>query len=122
MFELTVQTSFAAAHQLRGYEGKCENLHGHNWKLDVVLTAAETDHLGMVVDFNDVKATLDAILEKLDHRFLNDLDPFREVNPTTENVARLIFNQLGPRLPSGVTVKKVTAWESDRCGASYYED
>jgi len=122
MFELTVQPSFAAAHQLRGYEGKCENLHGHNWKLDVVLTAAETDHLGMVVDFNDVKATLDAILEKLDHRFLNDLDPFREVNPTTENVARLIFNQLGPRLPSGVTVKKVTAWESDRCGASYYED
>lgn len=121
MFELTVQMSFAAAHQLRGYEGKCEKLHGHNWKLDVVLAAPETDRLGMVLDFNDVKATVNAVVEKLDHQFLNDLDAFREANPTTENVARLVFDELGPRLPSSVKVKKVTAWESDHCGASYDE-
>ena len=122
MFELIVQASFAAAHQLRGYEGKCENLHGHNWKVDVILAAPETGRLGMVLDFTDVKATVNAVLERLDHTFLNELDAFREVNPTTEHVARWVFQELGRQFPSGVQVKQVTAWESDHCGASYRED
>jgi len=119
MFELTVRTEFAAAHCLRGYKGACEKLHGHNWKIDVVLRSARLDKLGMVMDFKEVKAALAQITGTLDHRLLNDLPPFRKANPTSENVARFIADRLAKRLPRGVRVKSVTSWESDRCGATY---
>lgn len=119
MFELVIKTEFAAAHRLREYEGACENLHGHNWKIDVVLQADRLNGLGMVVDFKEVKAHLDEILDELDHAFLNDLERFKKVNPTTENIAKSICEELGRRLPEDVRVKSVTSWESDRCGATY---
>ena len=119
MFELTVRTEFAAAHRLRGYKGACEKLHGHNWKVDVVIEAARLDKLGMLMDFKDVKAVVDDILDKLDHELLNDLPPFRKVNPSSENIAKFIARELAKRLPRGVQVKSVTSWESDRCGATY---
>lgn len=121
MFELIVETDFAAAHSLRGYQGKCESLHGHNWKVQVVLSAEKLDSLGMVLDFKDVKAAVNEVLEAFDHKNLNDLAYFEEVNPTTENVSRVLYDKLSKKLPEGVSVCKVTTWESDRCGASYFE-
>lgn len=119
MFELIIQTDFAAAHRLRGYKGACEKLHGHNWKLDVVLQSDRLNELGMVVDFQEVKVALKDILAEFDHSFLNDLARFKTVNPTTENIAKAVAQELAKRLPRGVRVKSVTSWESDRCGATY---
>ena len=119
VFELTIRTEFAAAHRLREYEGACENLHGHNWKIDVVLQADRLNRLGMVVDFKEVNAHLNEVLGELDHAFLNDLERFKNTNPTTENIAKSICEELAGRLPQGVRVKTVTSWESDRCGATY---
>ncbi len=121
MFELMVEADFAAAHSLRGYQGECENLHGHNWKVQVVLSAKKLNGLGMVLDFKDVKGMIGEILEAFDHKNLNDLADFKEENPTTENVSRALYAELSGRLPKDVLVRKVTVWESDRCGASYFE-
>ncbi len=118
-YELTVEDHFAAAHNLREYEGECERLHGHNWKVEVRLGADELDELGMVVDFRVVKAALGDILGRLDHEYLNETAPFDTLNPTTENLCRHVAEQLGGRLPSYVRVRRVTCWESDRCSASY---
>ena len=119
MYELLFKTHFAAAHNLRGYKGSCERLHGHNWKVDIVLRADRLDRLGMIVDFREIKANVNGLLAELDHQYLNELPAFEEANPTTENVARWILENLGGRLPDGVEIHKVTAWESDNCGASY---
>jgi len=119
MFELVVKTEFAAAHRLREYEGACENLHGHNYKIDVVLRGERLNDIGMLIDFKDVKAALAEIVGRLDHVFLNETKPFDEVNPTAENVAKHISEQVAAAMPDGVAVKSVTVWESDRCGATY---
>jgi len=118
-YELIMQGEFAAAHRLREYDGNCERLHGHNWKVDVVLRGENLDKLGMVLDFRDAKRLLNQVLDELDHSYLNELEAFRQQNPTTENVARVVYDALAARLPDGVTVARVTAWECDHCGASY---
>lgn len=120
MFELVVQAHFAAAHKLRGYKGQCEKLHGHNWRVDVYLRGDELDELGMLVDFSEVKKHVNAVLDELDHQYLNDLDAFRVANPTTEHIARHIAEALAPKMPDGVCVHRVTAWETERCGATYW--
>ncbi|HUS57199.1 MAG TPA: 6-carboxytetrahydropterin synthase QueD [Planctomycetota bacterium] len=122
MYELVYETHFAAAHHLRGYSGSCERLHGHNWKVIVLVRAAQLNELGMVLDFRDVKAHVDGLLNSLDHEYLNDLAPFTVANPTTENIAKWVFDELGKLLPKAVSVRKVTVWESERCGASYMLD
>jgi len=119
MYELLIQTHFAAAHRLREYAGNCERLHGHNWRIDVALRAPQVDRLGMVIDFRDAKRLIEDTLSGFDHQYLNELDAFREVNPTTENIARTIFDALAAKLPPEIAIAKVTAWESDLCGASY---
>ena len=121
MYELKVEDEFAAAHFLRGYQGKCENLHGHNWKVEVRLRSDELDELGMVMDFKKLKGIVAEVLEGFDHRCLNELETFREQNPTTENVARIIYNQVASKLPPGIAASRVTCWESERCAASYFE-
>jgi len=118
VFELIITTDFAAAHRLREYEGACENLHGHNYKVDVVLQSDRLNNLGMVMDFKAIKAALAEVTDRLDHAFLNDVDPFDKINPTAENIAKHICEGLAERLP-GVGVKHVTVWESDRCAATY---
>ena len=120
MYELVIQVDFAAAHNLRGYCGECENLHGHNWKLDIYLRSEKLDDLGMVMDFKVAKEHISAILDTIDHKYLNEVDYFREVNPTTENIARFMSEQLAKKLPDGVGVDRITVWESDRCGATYW--
>ena len=119
MYELVVTDNFAAAHNLRGYKGKCESLHGHNWKVEVTLAANTLDRLGMVMDFKEAKQALGAVLERYDHKYLNEVDDFREINPTTENMARIIFERLAGVLPQHVAVCGVAVWESERCCARY---
>ena len=119
MYELVYKTHFAAAHNLREYEGNCENLHGHNWKIDVAVRSEQLDYLGMVIDFRDVKRMVGGIIDALDHHYLNDVEPFTKINPTTENIARFIFDELAKQLPAGAVVSGVTAWESDNCGVTY---
>ena len=114
-----IQAGFAAAHRLREYDGNCERLHGHNWKVEVVLRGEKLDHLGMLMDFREAKRLIGETLDGMDHRCLNDLEAFRVANPTTENIARMLYEALAARLPDGIAVARVTAWESDGCGASY---
>lgn len=120
MYELTVETDFAAAHRLVGYEGLCENLHGHNWRVDVTVSSPSLNDLGMVMDFKDLKALVAELLEEFDHKYLNDIPPFDAINPTTENLSRVIAERLQADLPGPVRVKSIRVWESPRASATYH--
>jgi 6-pyruvoyltetrahydropterin/6-carboxytetrahydropterin synthase len=122
MFYLTVRRSFSAAHVLRGHTGKCSRPHGHNFAVEAVVRGRELDGIGMLVDFAVLKARLDTILEALDHRDLNQLEPFTRVNPSAENIARHLHGELGRDLPAGVAVDRVTVFETEGCSATYRED
>lgn len=120
MYRLTIQTSFAAAHNLLQYQGDCENLHGHNWKVDVTVAARELDKSGLGIDFKILKAETRRLLETLDHKYLNDLPMFKGLSPSSENIARYLFEELGRTLNNEkVTVTIVNVWESDFACASY---
>jgi 6-pyruvoyltetrahydropterin/6-carboxytetrahydropterin synthase len=122
MYQITVITHFAAAHQLRNFKGKCENLHGHNWKVEATLRGEGLTGEGLLIDFQQVRDTTNAILEELDHSFLNELPAFKYQNPSSENIAAYIFRELSKRLnDSKVRVSLVTAWESDTASAGYGE-
>lgn len=123
MYELTVETVFASAHQLRGYKGKCENIHGHNWRVQVSVTAERLNDIDLAIDFHDLKAMTNEVVSQLDHKFLNDIFPFTEKNPSSENIARWIFDSLAKKLTGyGIKVSAVTVWESDTASATYYEE
>jgi len=120
MFELKVITDFAAAHQLRNFRGNCEKLHGHNWKVEVILSGDKLNEAGLLIDFREVKEATDRILKELDHSFLNDLPQFKNENPSSENIAAYLFEKLSGELNDNhLKVTKVTAWESDSACASY---
>jgi len=120
MYEVMVEGSFSAAHNLRGYRKKCEKLHGHNWKVEVGIRGEKLDKYGMLIDFRKVKDYLEKIIEKLDHKYLNEISHFKVTNPTSENIARFIYNDLKFHLKgSQYRVSKVTVWESDTTSATY---
>ena len=122
MYEIVVYTYFSAAHNLRGYRGKCEELHGHNWKVSVKVGAEKLDQLGMVIDFKELKKTLNKVIQKLDHKYLNDVPPFDSINPSSENIAYYIFQELKKAINSGrIKVIKVSVWESEDSTATYLE-
>lgn len=122
MYRLKVITSFAAAHNLNNYQGECENLHGHNWRVEVTVTARELDKAGLGIDFKILKAETKELLSTLDHKYLNDLDFFKSLSPSSENISRFIYTELGKRLNNdNVKVETITVWESDFACASYYE-
>jgi len=122
MYRLKIITSFAAAHCLINYQGDCENLHGHNWKVEVVVTAGELDKAGLGIDFKILKRETNHLLKTLDHKYLNELPPFLETSPSSENLARYIYNELSLKLNNdNVKVETITVWESDFASASYYE-
>lgn len=122
MYRLKIITSFAAAHCLINYQGECENLHGHNWKVEVNVTAQELDKAGLGIDFKILKRETNDLLKTLDHKYLNELPPFLETSPSSENLARYIHRELSGKLNnSNVKVEIVTVWESDFACASYYE-
>jgi 6-pyruvoyltetrahydropterin/6-carboxytetrahydropterin synthase len=124
MYKLMIETSFASAHQLRGYKGKCENLHGHNWKVQAYVTTEKLNEIDIAIDFHDLKKITNEIVAQLDHKFLNDIFPFTEKNPSSENIARWIFESLKKGLASyeNVKVSAVTVWESETASATYYEE
>ncbi len=122
MYELMVESKFAAAHQLRGYKGKCENLHGHNWRVTVAVTAERLNEQGLAIDFLDFKKSLRDVLDQLEHTFLNDIFPFTQINPSSENLAKWIYDTLAKKMnDDNVEVASVTVWESDTASASYFE-
>lgn len=122
MYEIRVQADFSSAHSLRGYRGKCEELHGHNWKVIARVGSEELDHLGMVVDFKILKEELQKVVEGLDHKYLNDISPFDRINPSSENLAQHIFGELKRAMDArGLKVIKVIVWESDNSAGSYWE-
>ena len=122
MYELKIVTDFAAAHRLNNFYGKCESLHGHNWKVEVFLRGDRLDEAGLVRDFGVVKAKAREVLGELDHQYLNDLPAFRQQNPSSENLARYLYERLGAALNNdSVQVSRVSVWESDTSCASYYE-
>jgi len=123
MFELMVETTFAAAHQLRGYKGRCEQMHGHNWKVQANVVAEKLNDIDLAVDFHDIKKMLNEVVEPLDHSFLNDIFPFTEKNPSSENIAKWIYDSLNKKISGEyIQVSAVTVWESDTASATYYED
>jgi 6-pyruvoyltetrahydropterin/6-carboxytetrahydropterin synthase len=120
MYELKVITHFAAAHQLRDYDGACERLHGHNWKVEVFVTGPRLRDDGLLLDFKDIKRATQRVLDRFDHRLLNEIEPFGSLNPSSENIARHIFDALSSELNQGdVKVSRVTAWESETACATY---
>ena len=125
MFEVTVEAGFSSGHYLRNYKGKCENPHGHNYKVRVTLAGQELDHAGLLLDFKLLKNLLRPVVERIDHQMLNDLDPFTELNPSAENLAKYFYDQTSQQLAiltqGRVRVKDVTIWETDTCTATYYE-
>ncbi len=123
MYELTVELGFSSAHQLRGYKGKCENIHGHNWKVQINVIADKLNELDIAIDFQDIKKTAKEVISPLDHTFLNDIFPFTEKNPSSENIAKWIYDSIKKRINNdNIQVSAVTVWESDTASASYYED
>ena len=119
MYYLQVEDDFASAHQLREYKGKCENLHGHNWRVLARVKGRTLDASGMLLDFGVLKKILKETLDRLDHKFLNDTPPFDRINPTSENLAKYLFGELSGLLPAGVSVHEITVWESEKCAATY---
>ena len=119
MYTVTIRTEFNAAHRLIDYHGKCESLHGHNWIVEVTVQSENLDKAGMVMDFSDLKREVSSLLENLDHKFLNELEPFKEQNPTSENIARFIYDSLKPVYKN---LTKVTVWETPTSCASYEEN
>lgn len=122
MYEAVVHDHFSSAHSLRGYRGKCEDLHGHTWKVAVQVSAATLDNLGMIIDFKVLKEELNKVIQPLDHKHLNELPPFTSVNPSSENIAGYIFQHLKQAINTGhVNLTKVTVWESEDSFATYSE-
>ena len=121
-FVLKTLLDFASAHSLRGYPGDCANLHGHNWKIEVEIVGQELNEIGMVIDFKQIKKHAKEVVKELDHKFLNDIEYFKTVNPTAENIAQYLFRQIQQRIEApNVTMHQITVWENDRNCVIYSE-
>jgi 6-pyruvoyltetrahydropterin/6-carboxytetrahydropterin synthase len=125
MFEVTVEAGFSSGHYLRNYQGKCENPHGHNYKVRVTLAGKELDETGMLLDFKLLKNVMRPVIDRIDHQMLNDLEPFTVLNPSAENLARYFYLQTNEQLfemtKGRVHIKDCTVWETDTTTATYYE-
>lgn len=122
MYEVSIELTFSAAHSLRNYQGKCETLHGHNWKVEVVFEREDLDEVGMVIDFKKLKEKTRIIIDQFDHKYLNEIPPFQEINPSSENIACYIYKKLNRLLNSEKgNLKRVSVWESEDSRATYYE-
>ena len=123
MYELTIETTFAAAHQLRGYKGACERMHGHNWKVQIHVGAERLNEIDIAIDFHDLKAMTNEVISQIDHTHLNEIFPFTEKNPSSENIAKWIYDSLKKKINDGnVMLSAVTVWESETASCTYYED
>jgi 6-pyruvoyltetrahydropterin/6-carboxytetrahydropterin synthase len=116
-YKLSVTKNFASAHCLREYKGRCENLHGHNWKIRAAFSGSKLDNTGMLIDFTNIKKRLDQIISYLDHKFLNEIETFSKINPTAENIAAFIYEQLKQIETETAKVCEVEVWESESSSA-----
>jgi 6-pyruvoyltetrahydropterin/6-carboxytetrahydropterin synthase len=122
-YQLKVVTEFASAHTLREYPGACSRMHGHNWKVELEAIATSLDETGMGVDFKKMKNAANEVGDRLDHRYLNELEPFTEINPTAENIAAYMYREISNLLNSeSIKVSAVTIWETDRACVRYSEE
>ena len=125
MFQVTVEDTFAAGHFLRNYKGKCENPHGHNYKVRVTLEGQDLDKAGLLLDFKDLKDVMKHVIERLDHQMINDIEPFTVLNPSAENLAKYFYDEANARLKvttnGRVRVRDVTVFETDTTTATYFE-
>ena len=125
MFELTVEREFSSGHYLRNYRGRCENPHGHNYKVRITLSGAELDEAGLLLDFKLLKQVMRPVIDRIDHQMLNDLEPFTTINPSAENIARYFYQQTNQQLTAmtqgRVRVKDCTIWETGTTSATYFE-
>jgi 6-pyruvoyltetrahydropterin/6-carboxytetrahydropterin synthase len=125
MYEVTVEADFSSGHYLRNYKGKCENPHGHNYKVRVTLIGSELDEAGLLLDFKLLKQVLRPVVDRIDHQMLNDIEPFIELNPSAENLAKYLYDETNLHLKDvtngRVRVKDCTIWETDTTAATYYE-
>ncbi|OFW35884.1 MAG: 6-carboxytetrahydropterin synthase QueD [Acidobacteria bacterium RIFCSPLOWO2_12_FULL_60_22] len=130
MFQVSVEETFAAGHALRGYRGKCENVHGHNYKIHVILEGPSLNSIGLLYDFKDLKEAIQRAIRKLDHRFLNEIPPFDVVNPSAENLAKYLYEEVSRLLEEAgsgnagapCNVRRVTVWETETTKATYFAD
>ncbi|MDF2564565.1 MAG: queuosine biosynthesis protein QueD [Massilibacillus sp.] len=124
MYELTVIVEFEAAHRIVDYPGKCNRLHGHNWSVEVTVKGKNLNELGMLIDFKELKKEVNKTIDKLDHVYLNELDSFVEDNPTAENIAKYIYEQLeiSPLFVNDIKVKMIKVWESQKSAVTYSKD
>jgi 6-pyruvoyltetrahydropterin/6-carboxytetrahydropterin synthase len=123
MFQVSVDESFSAGHALRGYKGKCENVHGHNYKVRIVLEGPGLDSVGLLHDFTNLKRILRGIVGGVDHKFLNDQAPFDAINPSAENLAKFFYDETSRQMdamPGGARIARVTVWETDTTSATYW--
>lgn len=122
MYEASVLSTFSGAHFLKGYQGKCEELHGHNWKIEATVIAQELDKTGLTIDFKKLKENLSGVLKELDHTCLNQHSYFKQNNPSAENIAQFIYKKLAKLVNNKVTqLKRISVWETENSCASYYE-
>lgn len=122
LYEIYVKDHFSAAHALKGYDGNCSNIHGHNWIVEAYIQCTKLNKLGIGVDFKDIKQVITDILSKLDHTNLNDVAEFGNINPTSENISKFLYTELSRRLNTEhIKVNKVMVLESPGCGSSYQE-
>ena len=123
MYELDITREFSAAHMLKGYDGLCSNLHGHNWTVQVFIQAVKLDDIGIAADFTVIKRVLTDILSQFDHKYLNELPEFKDINPTSENIARILYEKLAPAVAKpGIKLDRVRVCESPTSGATYRPD
>ncbi len=123
MFEVSVREDFSAAHRLRGYPGECEHVHGHNWIVEAFVRCEKLDDIGVTIDFREIREALRGILAELDHKDLNQIPPFDKENPSSENIARYVFERLSRTLNTpGIRVSKVSVYETADVCASYWEE
>ena len=122
-YQLKVVSDFASAHTLRDYPGACSRMHGHNWKVELEAVATQLDDIGMAIDFKVMKQAAKTVSDELDHRYLNDLEPFKEINPTAENIAAYMYKEISARINSEtIKVSALTLWETERACVRYSEE
>lgn len=126
MYILTIEDYISSAHQLKGYRGKCENIHGHNWKIEVSVYGDTLNDIGVLIDFHDLKSMLKQVLQKFDHKNLNDCEEFKSINPSSENLSKIIYENMNNMVAAyscannvNIKVFSVTVWESATCRSSY---
>jgi len=124
MYELTVIVDFEAAHRIHDYPGKCNRLHGHNWSIEVNVIGYELNELGMLIDFKELKEEVNQVIAQLDHVYLNELKAFQDQNPTAENIARYIYEELSnrPTFTKAIAIRSIKVWESPRSAVTYSRD